>query len=45
MGTINSWTGDLGLPNDVVLRKHLIIKQFIWGNVNNLPVLGEYIYG
>lgn len=28
----------------MVLGKGLIVKQFIWGNVNNLPVLGEYVY-
>lgn len=28
MGIIKSSAGDLGLPNDVILRKHLIVKQF-----------------
>lgn len=41
---IKSSTGDLGFPNEAVLGKNLIVKQLIWGSVNDLPVLGEYIY-
>lgn len=44
MGIIKSSTGELRFPNEMVLGKGLTVKKFIWENVNNLPVLGEYIY-
>lgn len=44
MGIIKSSVGDLGFPNEVVLGKDIIAEQLFGENVNDLPVLGEYIY-